>query len=247
MSNNGITLFESNDYFKVFPEPEQVFASDVEKHLQYFLPLASLDLSKINPKWSDTVHFIVPIEPGDSVVGDTTTEFHTYYSRDNWIGFLNKAGLYEFEGDWRLFVRDKFADYYQAALDGYDVAKQHFREHSALHNMRRKPNEHGELFDFDRPCALVEQLGGECYDANWANMGNFNIARFGSWVSTDQRGSQEHEKVRPETEDGRPFEYIGCVDSSAYNMSNETRYTWADTLLFYDPQTKMTLTTFDWT
>ena len=247
MIENGTTLFNNTDWFTAFPDPQNVFASDVEKHLQYFLPLASVDLSKINPLWVDTVHFIVPIEPADGVMGDTTEEFHSYYSKDNWIGFSNDAGRYVFEGDWRLFVRDTIPDYYQAALDGYEVAKKHFNEYGALHIMRRKPNKDGEMFDFKHPRALVKQLGGECHDANWANMGNFKISRFGNWIDTDHTGSHDRKKIRPETEDGRPFEYIGLVNSSYYNMSRDTRYTWAETLLFYDPISRMTLTTFDWT
>jgi hypothetical protein len=39
MNKNGITLFKETDYFTVFPEPKRVFASDVEKHLQHFMPL----------------------------------------------------------------------------------------------------------------------------------------------------------------------------------------------------------------
>ena len=247
MYENGIKLFGNNDYFTAFPDPKSVFASDIEKHLQYFLPLASVDLSKLNPSWTDTVHFITPIEPADGVVGETTTEFHTYYSRDNWIGFRNNSGLFEFEGDWRLFVRDTIPEYYQAALNGYDVAKQHFNEHKALHSMRRRPDKNGDLFKLDRPRALVEQLGGECFDANWANMGNFNIARVGNWSYTDHTGTHNTEKVRPVTEDRRPFEYVGYLNAGLYNMNTETRYTWTDTHLFYDPESRMTLTTFDWT
>jgi len=247
MSDNGITLFENNKYFTAFPDPASVFASDVEKHLQYFLPVASVELSKINPEWEDTVHFIVPIEPADGVVGGTTQEFYTHYSRNNWIGFQNNGGRSEFEGDWRLFVRDSIQDYYQAALHGFDVAKKHFEKYKALHTMSSSPNDSGELFDFDRPRALVEQLGGECYDNNWANMGNFNITRFGSWVEIIDGEREEDEKVRPVTEDGRPFEYIGFINAGTYNMNSETDYTWAETLLFYDPITKISLVTFDWT
>lgn len=214
--------------------------------MQYFLPLASVDLSKLNPEWVDTVHFIVPIEPADGVVGETTQEFHTYYSKDNWVGFRNSAGRYEYEGDWRLFVKDTIPEYYEAALEGYEAAKQHFEQHHALHMPLREPNENGEMFDLDRPRPLARQLGGECHDANWANMGNFEIARFGSWSDPEEPEPRERQKVRPVTEDGRPFEYVGCVETDHFNMNHETRFTWADAHLFYDPQSRMTLITFDW-
>ena len=246
MSDNGTTLFTNTDYFKAFPEPDTVFVTDVKKHLQHFLPLASVDLSKINPDWSDTVHFIVPIGSDDGTTGETTTEFHTYYSCDNWVGFQYQNGLCCYLGDWRLFITDTNPEYYRAAVDGYETARKHFAKYNALHIVRDAPDKNGNLFDKKDPVPLVEQLGGECYDDNWANMGNFNITRFGSWFETYNGVVEENQKVRPLTQDGRPFEYIGFVDAGDYNMNSETDYTWADALLFYDPVSKISLITFDW-
>lgn len=246
MSKNGITIFNNNEYFTAFPHPSTVFASEIEKHLQYFLPLASVDLSKIKPEWEDIVHFIVPIEPEDGVLGETTEEFYTYYSRDNWVGFRNSERLCVFEGSWNLFVKDTIPDYYKAALDGFNVAKKHFNAHGALHIVDTNSDEEGEGFDSDEPLELVEQLGGECFDNNWANMGNFDISRTGNWVYTDHDRAHDKKKVRPLTEDGRPFEYIGVINASSYNMNEDADFTWADSLLFYDPVTKISLLTFDW-
>ena len=247
MSNNGTTLLGNTDYFTAFPDPATVFASDVEKHLRHFLPLATVDLSKINPEWSDTVHFIVPIGPEDSGIGEITPEFHTYYSCYNWVGFQYQDGLCNYFGDWRLLITDTEPEFYLAALDGYEMAKKHFVKNKALHYVRKTPDENGAYFDINQPRPLVEQLGGECYDLNWANMGNFNITRFGNWVDIYNGEKEDNKKVRPLTHDGRPFEYIGFINADYYNMNERTDYTWTDSFLFYDPVSKISLMTFDWT
>lgn len=247
MSDNGITLYSETDFFRVFPEPESVFSSDVKKHMRHFLPLATVDLSRINPDWSGTVHFIVPIGPEDSVIGETTTEFHTYYSCFNWVGFQYQEGMCNYRGDWRLLITDTNPEYYRAAIDGYETARKHFEKNKGLHYVGKNPDENGDTFDSDNPRPLVEQLGGECYDLNWANMGNFDIARFGNWVETYNGEKEDNKKVRPLTEDGRPFEYIGFINADFYNMNEKTDHTWTDSFLFYDPVSKMSLITFDWT
>jgi hypothetical protein len=247
MSENGTTLFAESEYFKVFPDPKTVFASSIDKHLRHFLPLATVELSKVNPEWSGKVHFIVPIGPKDSAVGETTTEFHTYYSCFNWVGFQYQHDRCSYIGDWRMLVTDSDPEFYHAAVDGYETAKNHFKENKALHYVSETPDKNGDFFDSNRPRQLVEQLGGECYDANWANMGNFNITRFGSWFEMYNGELEEEQKIRPLTQDGRPFEYIGFINADYYNMNKKTDYTWTESLLFYDPVSKISLVTFDWT
>jgi len=39
---------------------------------------------------------------------------------------------------------------------------------------------------------------------------------------------------------------IGVINASSYNMNEDADFTWADSLLFYDPVTKISLLTFDW-
>jgi len=75
---NGETLLVDTDCFHAFPAPEDVFERDVAQHCEYLLPLASVCLSRINPDWQGEVHFVLPIEPHDGVVGDDTKDHHTY-------------------------------------------------------------------------------------------------------------------------------------------------------------------------
>ncbi len=71
-------LYEATEYFQPFPTPESVFSKDVERHMNYFLPIATVSLSHINSKWSGKVHFVVPVEPWDGVVGEKTIKHHTF-------------------------------------------------------------------------------------------------------------------------------------------------------------------------
>jgi hypothetical protein len=67
---------------KLFPDPKEVFAFEVEEHRKYLLPLASLNISEINDNWEGVVHFIQPIEPFEDLVGEDAKEYHTFYCRE---------------------------------------------------------------------------------------------------------------------------------------------------------------------
>ncbi|MGB7305911.1 MAG: hypothetical protein WBD13_16680 [Burkholderiaceae bacterium] len=242
---NGIELFEATDFFRPFPRPDEVFAGDIDKHAEHFLPLASVDLSQIKPGMDGVLHFVAPVEPYDGVVGETTTQFHDYLCRDNWVAYRVTDSRYEYAGDWRLFQKDRLAGFYEAVRLGYQRGAVRFAKNGRLFGRFAEEDAAGKI-TAGSASALVYHLGGQCSDANWANMGSgVPVERFGEWV--DEYGDPRPH-VRPVTEDGRPFEFIGEMDVFNYLLGEgEAKWAGACTLLlFYDPKEKIALTTFDW-
>ncbi|MCA9610654.1 MAG: hypothetical protein KC619_33895 [Myxococcales bacterium] len=236
----AITLFEPDESFRPFPDPEDVFAEQVLEHREVLLPLASLDLSFVDPALVGTVHFIHPIEPMDGYVGDGGEGAFNYLCRPNWVG-------YRYTGDrcrvatsfdyfalprWRAqlaspkpqetWLHDEMTElerHYEEMRVGFAENRAYFEAHGALCSPLR-----GESTDEHR--AALAELGGPCREGHWAD--EFPLV-------------DEGEEVLPLTEDGRRFRYIGAVAPLNYVSVHDCTL-----LLFYDPQTKTALTTFDW-
>lgn len=240
----GETLYQGTDYFHPFPNVQDVFASRIDEHAEYLLPLASVDLSHLNPEWAGCIHFVAPIEPEDGVVGDETQEFHTYLCRDNWVGYRIVEGRYELACDFGFFRKGSLRSHYEKARAGFELRKTHFREHARLHNAWAESLADGQFDDDDR-VALVRKLGGPSLSGNWSELENFPISRDRTYV--DQNG-EEWPCAHPKTEDGRTFEFIGCIPMYHYIAENPdyTSILGGDLLLFYDPKDNLALTTFDW-
>lgn len=241
---NGETLYQRTDYFRPFPEPAEVFASRVAAHAEYLLPLASVDLSHLKPEWEGPIHFVIPIEPCDGVVGEGAAEFHNYLCRDNWIGYRMIDGRYDLACDFGFFRKDALADHYQKVRSGYDLRAAHFRAHGCLHHAWAKQDASGQYDDTDR-VALACTLGGVSLDGNWSNLGNFPISSDDVYIDSD---GEEWRRASPQTEDGRSFEFIGSISMYHFIAENPdyTCLLGGNVLLFYDPREKVALTTFDW-
>ncbi|MCA9112997.1 MAG: hypothetical protein KDA52_23790 [Planctomycetaceae bacterium] len=240
-------LFTAMDYFQPFPEPEETFADDVDRHARFLLPLAGVNLSQLSPELSGTVHFIQPVEPYDGVVGDGGNEFFNHLCRENWVGFQYEGNKCRLACDFRFFKlarleslepqsdREKstFASltkHYDDVHSGFSSAKTHYSRHKALHSWKAK-----EPFSDDDQLPLLKSLGGdsEQYSCNWAAVDDMPLTRI----------SDEH--TVPRTEDGRDFLFVGELRTSHYIWSNRFALC-CELLLFYDPVSRVTLTTFDW-
>ena len=249
---NGETLVESTDYFQPFPRPEDVFASHVEEHVEYLLPLASVTLSHICPDWSGKAHFVLPIEPHDGVVGEHSQDNHNYLCRTNWLGYRITDDKYELASNFSYFLKptleakprkgkrqiaalENLNAHYTRLLELYGKQAKQFHKNQCIPcpGARRRA---GRYRAEDR-LALVRNLGGVSSYGNWAAIGSFPLSKKSY---TDERGNEDI-AAYPLTEDGREFAFIGSIPAWNYLP----RYG-CGLLLFYDPKNRIALTTFDW-
>lgn len=236
-----MNIFEPTPHLRPFPAAADVFADPVEKYTQHLTPLLSIELSAVNSAWPGWIHLVNPFEPYEGYIGSDTQPFHTYYLRENWLGFRLVDGRYSLLGDFRFFQRehplpDSSAP--QARQNQRSYLEAHTAEQQASYEaMRACFRREGGLYRSDTgpyaPTdrrALLGQLGGAAPGGNWAVGTDFPI------------DSPESDNPRPLTEDGRPFHFIACVAAYNYLATGAD-----DILLFYDPPSQTALFTFDWT
>lgn len=236
------SLFEANDFFTPFPDPTTVFNRDIEQHCKYLLPLATIDLSHINSQLRGRVHFIQPIEPRDGVVGEGGDAHFTYSCRENYIGYkYDDSGRCELATsfDYFAFARSpdhqSLADHYENVRSGFARAREHFKEHGGLHGRYGEP----PYKPADR-VELIRKIGPPSEGGNWPETVDFPM----DW-GTMPIDDEEVDHVVPLTEDGRPFVFVGQL--ATYNWVLTKRPALGcDLLLFHDPETRTSLTTFDW-
>lgn len=226
---------------KLFPAPEDVFSSKVEKHRDFLLPLASYDLSKINNKWSGIIHFIQPIEPYDGVIGENTNQFHTYYCRENWIAYKVINGKYELETQFQFFQREyvknnpNFKETFQGVTSYLNSLENDIKEHykrtnENYHEMKdsyfNKENDYSFFTEYS-------SLGGEPNFGNWSACTDFPL-------KTTSKDDENH-FIYPLNKNGDVFHYVGYLEAGEFGAGSCAQ------LLFYDPVEKIALSTFDWT
>lgn len=241
-------LYTSSEFFHPFPDAGDVFALNVEEHAKYLLPLATIDLSAMSPSLDGKIHFIQTVEPIDGVVGEGGNDFFTHTCRENWIGYRYQSGKCHLACDFQIFHYNRlqritspstreselqaiYASHYDDVHAGFARAKAHFHEHRSLHPMTYKPP-----FTDSQRLPMLAAFGGdsEAHSCNWT------ASCFGMPLV---RHSDNHSA--PQTEDGRDFLYIGELCSGNYIWAN-TYVLGCELLLFYDPRTETSVTTFDW-
>lgn len=222
----------------MFPDVASVFADPIEKHAEYLLPLATVELSIIDPGLSGCVHFVVPSEPEDGLLGEETEEYHNYYVGENCIAFkLDDQGKYTFMADFKYFEYEKYqqedpedecgmiaeyAELYNEDRISYNDTKKHFLEHGTLNKDRD----------------MFRHLGGQ----GWYGMGNawnFHDIPTERIEGVDEEGDEAFDDL-PISESGNRFINIGCLNANHYtNLA-------ADVVLFYEPKEKIALISFIW-
>ena len=244
---NPNAIYTATEFFQPFPTAEDTFAADVKKHSRFLLPLAKLDLSRLSSNLDGMIHFVQPVEPYDGVVGDNCKEYFNHYCRLNWVGFQYIENQCKLLTDFNFFqlgnlqskaslskrqqqTHDALCEHYDDVHDGFNSAKQHFAQHGALHRPRAK----APYKDSDR-LELLKSVGGQSeeHSCNWAALDGMPLSRHSDYHSV------------PQTEDGRDFIFVGELRTSHYVWSKR----WAlgcELLLFFDPVTRISLTTFDW-
>lgn len=240
-------LFTATDFFRPFPPAEEVFSEDVTRHARFLLPIASLDLAKVAPELSGVVHFIQPVEPYDGVVGEGGDDYFDHLCRENWVGFQYDGNKCRLACDFRFFelarleslpsrsqrqteLLDRYLHHYEDVHFGYEQARQHFLTHGALH-----PREEAPPFSEADRLELLKSLGGqsEQYSCNWAAVDDMPLTRHSDYHSV------------PRTADGRDFIFAGELSTPHYVWSRNYALG-CELLLFYDPVSRVSLSTFDW-
>jgi len=94
----------SEQYIRAFPEYEEVFAEDIERHRRHFLPICSINLKCLFPEKDQWVHFVSVKEIYEGTVGQMTSAFHTEWTQEDSIAFDVVDGKYRFAGDWNYFL-----------------------------------------------------------------------------------------------------------------------------------------------
>ena len=238
-----LDLTEPQPFLRPFPDPAAVFAGDVARARRLLHPLVSIELSAVDPAWSGWIHLLSPIEPVEDYLGAGTERFHSPYARTNWIGFrLDADDRYEFLGDWRYFLAESDDVDVRSAPELVAAYAEQERWFTAYDRLFR---EHGRLIPADvwartgsgsevpQPLPFLEGWDEPGYAGNWADAEMFPLE-----IVEDG----DDDLAYPLTEDGRRFRFIASVPGWNYRESG------ADSiLLFFDPETRIALLTFDWT
>ena len=245
------SMFEATEMFHPFPDPADVFAADIDLHSKHLLPLATLNLKRLDSSLNGVVHFIQPVEPDDGMVGDGGDPFFTSNCRQNWVGYQYESNRCRLLTDFRFFNLSRLESADKASIDphalkslsnhyddvrvGFERARAHFERYGALHMPGKLPP-----FDARDRLALVDCIGGPCPGGNWEHTDTPLLPG----IRADANGELRC-NLLPLTDDGRPFLFVGQLSSSTYVWS-EQHALCCDLLLFYDPQSRISLTTFDW-
>lgn len=230
-------------YLRVFPNPDSVFADPVDKYARHLLPCVSIDLAQVNPEWSGWIHLVSPVGPMEGYIGDDTMEFHNDYLKSNWLAFrLNEDNRYQLLGDFRYFhleipseELDEHDLKYQAKLEKfyadiharYRLAKERYERLGKLYSSSRYlPKDRN--FSDEEPENLVDLLGGG--------------APYGNWVDGDLTVNEDDtDDAFPVGPDGKRFYFVASVTGQNYSASGAD---WI--VLFYQPESRTVLLTFDW-
>lgn len=94
-------LNNSLEYFRPYPDYEDVFYDEIEKHKQFFLPICSFNLKCFFPERDEWVHIISAKE---NMLGVYTSNHHTDYTKESVYGFDIIDGKYKFEASWDYFL-----------------------------------------------------------------------------------------------------------------------------------------------
>jgi hypothetical protein len=273
----GETLRRQTEYFRPFPDTQDVFTDRVDEHCEYLLPLATVSLNRLSPEWSGEVHFVMPIEPapGWGEVGERSKEYHNYLCRPNWIGYRMSNNRFELACDFRYFHKAYFESHppgdqlasaeaaelpshYERTRNEYEHRRQFFRQHGLLRWSSQPYTESFPRPDDDESVilALVESLGGESTETNWTAT-DFPLSKYPpSLTSEDDAAmlaSLRHLGLNLENSPGLPIVVPKTEDGRDFryigfiDMGSYVGDTDGGLLLFYDHRDRVALTTFDWT
>jgi hypothetical protein len=134
------------DFVKMFPDPKDVFAGNVEQHANVLFPLFSVDLQQINPDWTGQVHMLQYNE--DPYNPDTVSSFNEY-CQEYMIGFDVIDGKYLFKTGFEFFNRTPdWQECFENTRSSFNKTKQTFIDTGKLidpYNSNRTVEEFGKV------------------------------------------------------------------------------------------------------
>lgn len=229
----------------VLPDAADVFVADQPWLARLLHPLVSIDLGAFDETWPGRVHLLSPVEPEDGLLGEATVEHHDDHANENWLSFrVEDDGRYRFLGSRRYFELEDLEasgapprelanrrELYAAADAEFEGTRTRYARVGALvWGDERDPTRQRAGWGTD--IALVDQLGGE--------------PGYGNWVATPPSAFtiDRSDPVAPvlRLADGRPFTFVAATSGYPW------RHSGADAiLLFFEPETRTAVLTFDWT
>lgn len=224
-------------YLTLLPENEAVFAPESAFLAKHLLPLVSIDLSVINSDWQGKVHLINPIEPYECYIGSETTEFADEFANENWfILQLDEKNHYKWLGNPNYFQLEN--------PDCDDELKQHSQQmHQDYLKVKARFKETGKItssssieYKSNTPTTLLDQLGGEVDCGNWCSP----IDQFFDLKIINE--DTDEQEVHVYDREGKRYYFIAGVAGWEYYCHGAD---WI--MMFYQPETKRVLFTFDWT
>lgn len=224
-------------YLTLLPDNDTVFAPESAFLAKHLLPLVSIDLSIFNPAWQGKIHLVNPIEPHECYIGSETTEFADKFANENWfILQLNDKYQYEWLGN---------RNYFQLENPNCDEElKQHSQEmHQDYLELKQRFIDTGRVipssdirYKNNHPTALLNQLGGETYGSNWLSpIDEHFVLKF---INADTDDQEVH------VYDHQGLRYYFVASASGWEYCSHGA---DDILMFYQPETKRVLFSFDWT
>lgn len=221
------------------PFPEDIFVEEQSWLKNYLLPLISIDLGILRTNLAGTVvHLLNPTEPAEGIIGEQTTDFHNEFCGENWIAFkLTSDNRYSFLGNENYFLSSPA---HQNSVD------KEFTEHIKMvhdnyQKVKTKYQEKGQLLPWqdDNPQNFLDRLGGDMWYGNWTDSSSLPSAFEMNMDESAEDLSNDRISISYK---GNDFMYVADVAGYSYCADG------ADSvLLFYEPENRIVLFTYDWT
>jgi len=258
-------LISDPGLLKFFPDTSDVFQGDLEMHSKYFFPLLTFDASIVDPSIEHPLHFVAPAESPEDGVGGLDNMFHAGYCMNNWIGFDVGRGKYCFQANEQFFHEARIAkdpDFLKGKFPNHPPYEEEYpvslreglaeaRENYIAFKEAYLAGDQKERFEGWREHM---HLGSVPHDANWAHCSMMEVESTNVELSVEDqiaRWGGTAEDCRPTvsvnyplTKDGRRFLYLGSIEATLFDYQFMD---WDTILLFYDPVSKVALSTFDCT
>ncbi|GAB2566058.1 hypothetical protein [Leucobacter ruminantium] len=239
----GEAIIVGDPRVRAFPDPAAVFASDQPWLERLLHPLVSIELSAFNSAWNGRVPLLSPVEPEEGLLGENTAAHHDDYACENWISFrLDDKSRVAFLGQRRFFeIEDleaagrpravELSESYAEAAAEFAATRTRFARLGVLTWAdKQDPTRPREGWGFDD--VLVDALGGEPGYGNWAE-----YPPPAAFTLDDSDPATPVLRLA----DGRPFTYVAATSGYPWRSHG------ADAILvFFEPETRTVVFTFDW-
>ncbi len=241
-------------FIRPFPCYEEVFYDQIEQHRKHFLPICSVNLQCVHPRWDEWLHFVSVKEIYEGCVGELTSPFHSKFTKEDMIGFDVVEGKYKFEADWKFFeIEQEQSEMLQEAyLDNdvdYNIRKEYFQRNKKIY----------PYSSFGKKFTAVEVLEDEFtkkQDSGWGLSyppvnGILDDLRFLTEKGQELLEDCNHENEVfeytnlfnvPRDETGQPFTYIGFATGYYFQAFGADRI-----YLFFNKELRKAVICFEYT